>query len=83
MNVFCLTFDGFHGFQAVFPTSRAQWFECEFSTDAAPSGRSVAFTGGELCDYAFGYATFPLWVRSCPFLGEQLTYVEGTLRSFR
>ena len=46
MNVFCLTFDGFHGFQAVFPTSRAQWFECEFSTDAAPSGRSVAFTGG-------------------------------------
>ena len=55
----------------------------KFGTDAAPSGRAVAFTGGELCDYAFGYAAFPLWVSSCPFFGEQLTYVEETQRSFQ
>ena len=55
----------------------------KFGADAAPSGGAVAFSRGELCDYAFGYAAFPLWVSSCPFLGEQLTYVEGTQRSFR
>ena len=55
----------------------------KFGADAAPSGEAVAFTGGELCDYAFGYAAFPLWVSSCPFLGEHLTYIEGTQRSFR
>ena len=27
----------------------------KFCTDAAPSGRAVAFTGGELCNYTFGY----------------------------
>ena len=55
----------------------------KFGADAALSGGAVAFNGGKLCDYAFGYAAFPLWVSSCPFLGEQLTYVEGTQRSFR
>ena len=46
--------------------------EKKFGADAAPSGGAVAFSGGELCDYAFGYAAFPLWVSCCPFLGEQL-----------
>ena len=50
----------------------------KFGTDAAPSGRAVAFTGGELCDYTFEYAAFPQSVINCPFFGEQLTYVEGT-----
>ena len=54
----------------------------KIGADAAPSGGAVAFSGGELCDYAFGYAAFPLGVGICPFLGEQLTYVEGTQRSF-
>ena len=26
----------------------------KFGTDTAPGGRAIAFTGGELCDYAFG-----------------------------
>ena len=55
----------------------------KFGADAAPSGGDVAFSGGELCDCAFEYAAFPLRVSSCPFLGEQLTCVEGTQRSFR
>ena len=55
----------------------------KFGADAAPSGEAVAFSGGELCDYAFGYSAFPLWMSSCPFMGDQLTYVEGTQRSFR
>ena len=28
----------------------------KFGTDVAPSGRAVAFTGGEMYDYTFGYA---------------------------
>ena len=36
----------------------------KFGADAAPSDEAVAFSGGELCDYAFGYAAFPLWVSS-------------------
>ena len=55
----------------------------KFGTDAAPSGRAVAFTEGELCDYTFGYAAFHLWMSSCSFFQEQLTYVEGTQRPFR
>ena len=55
----------------------------KIGADAAPSGGAVAFNGGVLCVYAFGYAAFPLWVSSCPFSGEQLTYVEGTQRFFR
>ena len=55
----------------------------KFGTDVDPSGRAVAFTGGELCDYTFRCAAFPLWVSSCPFFGKQLTYVKGTQRSFR
>ena len=31
---------------------------------------AVVFTGGELCDYTFGYDAFPLWVSNCPFLGS-------------
>ena len=54
-----------------------------FGADAAPSRGVVAVCGGELCDYTFAYAAFTLWVSNCPFLGEQLTYVEGTQRSFR
>ena len=42
--------------------------EKNFGTDAAPSGRAVAFTGGELCDYTFGYAAFSLRVNNYPFL---------------
>ena len=42
----------------------------KFGTDAAPSGRAVAFTGGELCNYTFGYAAFPLWMSNCSFFGE-------------
>ena len=42
----------------------------QIGTEAAPSGRAIAFTGGELCDYTFGYAAFPLWVGRCPFFGE-------------
>ena len=45
--------------------------------DAASSGGAVVFSEGELCDYAFGYAAFPLCVSGCSFLGEQLTYVIG------
>ena len=37
----------------------------KFGADDAPGGEAVAFSGGELCDYAFGYAAFPLWVSSC------------------
>ena len=55
----------------------------KFGADVAPSGEAVAFSVGELCDYAFGYAAFPLWVSSCPFLGEHLSYIDGTQRSFR
>ena len=42
----------------------------KFGTDAAPSGRAVAFTGGELCDYAFGYAAFLCGWTDAPFLGS-------------
>ena len=42
----------------------------KFATDAASGGRAVALTGRELCDYAFGYAAFPLWVSKYLFLGE-------------
>ena len=61
------------------------WFlhRKKFGTDAAPSGEAVAFTGGELCGYTFRYAAFSLWVRNLSFFGEQLTYVEGTQRSFQ
>ena len=55
----------------------------KFGTDAAPGGRAVAITGGELCDYTFGYAAFPLLVRNCSFFEERFAYVEGTLRFFR
>ena len=44
----------------------------KFVADAALRGGAVAFSEGELCDYAFGtfgYAAFPLWVSSWPFLG--------------
>ena len=47
----------------------------KFGADADPSGGAVAFSGGELCDYAFGYAAFPLWVSSCPFLREQFFFI--------
>ena len=44
-----------------FPRENFKFFEIQvlhekkFSKDAAPRGRAVAFTGGELCDYTFGY----------------------------
>ena len=55
----------------------------KLGADAAPSGGAVVFSGRELCDYAFGYAAFPLWMSSCTFLGEQLAYVKETQRSIR
>ena len=35
----------------------------KFGIDAAPSGKAVAFIGGELCDYTFRYTAFPLWAK--------------------
>ena len=32
----------------------------KIGTDASPSSRTVAFTRGDLCDYTFGHAAFPL-----------------------
>ena len=46
----------------------------EIGTDAAPSGRAVAFTGGELCD-----RRLYIWVCRVPAVGEQLPLFGGAV----
>ena len=64
---------GVCNFQIIIHKAEYSLHGVKFGTDAAPSGRTVVFTGGELCDYTFGYVAFPLWVSNCPFFGKQLT----------